>query len=198
MLEIEAPITPTPKAGWPMCQAAVGASRRSLRGSLLSAVILGGIWSSTATAEPAAAPNARPASEAIPLDIRADNLVLNQKQGTARFTGHVVARQGDFELRCGLIKARYDDEGVLQTIDAEGEVTVKGEGLKAMARQATYRHEEGVLTLTGEPRLERAGAWLTGARIRYWPEGGKVQIEQARGQFKAPPLARTLKKRASR
>lgn len=126
----------------------------------------------------------------IPLDIQADNLILDHKKGTARFDGHVVARQGDFELMCQQINARYTEGGRLAHIDAEGGVVVKGEGLLARAKRATYDHKAGVLELTGEPRLEREGAHLTGERIRYWPEGGRVEVIRARGQFKAPALSR--------
>ena len=125
-----------------------------------------------------------------PLDVQADKLTLDHAEGVARFTGHVSARQGAFELTCAEIKARYGEDGRLGDIVAEGGVTVTGEGMKAQAERATYDDKRGVLVLTGQPRLDRAGAWITGEIIRYWPRGGRVEIERARGQMKAPALAR--------
>jgi lipopolysaccharide transport protein LptA len=123
-----------------------------------------------------------------PLDIRADRLELDRKAGTARFSGAVEVQQGRLVLRCAALSASYA-EGEVVSLVAEGGVEVRGEDWVAHAEHAHYDREAGLLTLTGDPRIERATDVLRGERVLLWPDDERLVVEQARGRVNAPRLA---------
>lgn len=135
------------------------------------------LWAATALAAPTA-----------PLDIRADRMELTQKSGELRFEGHVSAQQGELTLRCARLLARYGKDGALTELRAEGDVQVTAEGLSARAQSAVYQQAAGTLILTGSPTVQRGEDRLSGATITFWPEAGRMVVEQARGTLRAPPL----------
>ncbi|MCB9548635.1 MAG: hypothetical protein H6706_22750 [Myxococcales bacterium] len=122
------------------------------------------------------------------LDIRAARLELDQATGQVRFTGEVVARQGDLELRCAVLEARYGKDGEVDGLSASGGVTVTQGELSARADAARYQRGEDRLELTGSPEVTRGKDRLSGARIVYWPGQGRVVVEQARGRIQAPRI----------
>lgn len=128
-----------------------------------------------------------PNGVAAPVDIRADRLELDQKAGTARFEGAVQVAQGKLTLRCAALDARYAD-GRVVALTATGGVTLTGEGWTAGASRAEWDRAQGRLVLTGDPRIERGGDTLRGARVVVWPDDERVVIEQARGRLTVPPL----------
>jgi lipopolysaccharide export system protein LptA len=127
------------------------------------------------------------ASAEQPLDIRADRLELDQKARTAVFEGAVQASQADLTLTCTRLIARYDAEGRVAALSAEGDVRVRSEALDAQAATARWDRESGELVLTGKPRVRRGVDRLAGDRIRYWPETGRVVVEGARGTLGSAP-----------
>lgn len=124
---------------------------------------------------------------AEPVDIRAARLELDRKAGTARFEGEVVVTQGPLTLRCAALDARYAD-GEISALTATGGVSVAGTDWTARAERATWDRREGRLELTGEPRIERGGDVLRGARVLVWPAEERLVVEQARGTLHAPTL----------
>lgn len=144
---------------------------------------------SPATKAPAAkAPAAKAPGATAPLDIRADRLELDRKAGAARFSGAVEVAQGRLVLRCAALSARYA-EGEVVSLVAEGGVEVRGEDWVARAERAHYDREAGLLTLTGDPRIERGADVLRGERVLLWPDDERLVVEQARGRVNAPRLA---------
>lgn len=142
-----------------------------------------------ATKTPAAkAPATKIAAPTAPLDIRADRLELDRKAGTARFSGAVEVAQGRLVLRCAALSASYA-EGEVVSLVAEGGVEVRGEDWVARAERANYDREAGLLTLAGDPRIERGTDVLRGERVLLWPDDERLVVEQARGRVNAPRLA---------
>lgn len=133
-----------------------------------------------------------PSPPPTPVDIRADRLELDQKAGRARFEGAVEVKQGRLTLRCATLAATYA-EGEIAALTAEGEVVLTGDDWTARAARAEWDRAAGRLVLTGEPRIERGGDTLRGARVLVWPEAQRVVIEQARGRLTAPPLTAPTK-----
>jgi lipopolysaccharide transport protein LptA len=130
----------------------------------------------------------RALAEPVPLDIRAERLDFDRKAGLARFEGDVVARQGDFELRCARLVATYAGGGEVETVTIDGGLTLTAEGFTARAEQATLDRRTGEMRLTGHPELVRGADRLEGERILFWPETGRVVVEKARGRVQLPKL----------
>lgn len=128
-------------------------------------------------------------ADRAPLDVRAERVELSHKQGVVRFEGSVVATQEDLELRCTKVTVRYREDGEIDELVAEGDVRVAAEGLRATARRAIYKRTAGILELTGDPEVQRGADRLRGARIVFWPDEGRMVIEQARGTLSAPRLS---------
>ena len=128
------------------------------------------------------------AAEKTPLEIRADRLDFDRKAGVARFEGSVEAHQADLSLRCQRLTATYDTAGELRTLVVEGGLSLTAEGLTARAERADFDQRTGEMTLTGQPELIRGADRLSGERIRFWPETGRIVIEKARGSVLLPRL----------
>ncbi|MCB9534874.1 MAG: hypothetical protein H6704_01320 [Myxococcales bacterium] len=139
-----------------------------------------------------AAPPA-PTAEA-PLDVEADRLVLDQKTGEVVFEGNVRAQQEELTLTCRRLVARYRDDGQVASLLAEGAVRVESGELGATAGRAAWSAADGTLELTGEPVVTRGADRLTGRRIVFWPEQGRVVVEAARGRLRAPRVAADLER----
>lgn len=128
------------------------------------------------------------AAPTAPLDIRADRMELTQQSGELRFEGNIVATQADFSLRCQRLLARYQKDGALASLRAEGAVRVTAEGLQASAAVATYEAKSETLVLTGDPTVKRGQDTLSGKKITFWPQAGRMVVDQARGRIQAPKL----------
>ena len=124
-----------------------------------------------------------------PLDIEAAHLEVRQDRGEARFSGGVVVRQSHFSLRCATMTARYDKQGRVDTLEAEGDVRVEAEGWSAVATRARYDRAAETLSLTGDPTLTREKDVLRGERIVFWIAEKRMVVDKVRGRIKAPRLS---------
>lgn len=137
------------------------------------------------------------AQPTTPLDLKADHLTLDPETGRAVFTGHVTARQGDLQITCDRLEARQGKAGDLEGLVAHGQVQITSKGLTARATEATFSENRGEIVLTGDPRVQRGRAWLSGRRIVYRVSDGRVTVEQARGRMDAPALQLPALQRAA-
>ena len=92
-----------------------------------------------------------------PLEIQADRIEVNQKNGHVRFEGHVRVQRGKLNLECGLVTARYQN-GKLTEMKAEKSVRVRSEEFIAQAGFAHFDQGKNLLSLHGKPRLIRGRA----------------------------------------
>jgi lipopolysaccharide export system protein LptA len=157
---------------------------------LAIALTLAGTAQAAPPRAPASAAATTRAAREAPLDIQADRMDLDQPAGKVVFEGNVRASQPGFELRCVRLRARLAAGGGLSSLVAEGPLTVSVGEYTVRAQAADYDHDGGVLTLTGDPEVRRGTDHLTGARVRVWPDTGRVVVEQARGTVRAPALGR--------
>ncbi len=139
-------------------------------------------------AAPAAVPAPVPAAAALPMEIAADRLEVDRKAGRAVFTGAVVATRGELALRCDRLVATYDPEGALETVVAEGRVSLASGRLEATAARADYRESEATIVLEGSLRVTDGKSTLTGERARILLDEERFVVEKARGRlvFAAP------------
>jgi len=122
------------------------------------------------------------------MDIRAERLELDQRTGRLRFSGEVVATQGELELRCAWLEASYDEAGGVSDLRAGGGIRLRQGSLRAEAAEALYSRSAGSLELKGQPRVQRGADQLEGERVTFWPGEGRLLVTKARGRLQAPSL----------
>ena len=67
-----------------------------------------------------------------PVQVQADQLSVNQADGTAIFTGNVVVIQGDMKLTAAEVRVEYSaDKKTIQTLHASGGVTLASDGARS-------------------------------------------------------------------
>lgn len=101
-----------------------------------------------------------------PVQVDADQLSVNQETGTATFSGNVVVMQGDMRLQAGEVTIRYSaDNRAIESLHAEGGVTLAAGTDAATAQTADYSPDTGDLILTGDVVLTQGQVALSGAKL---------------------------------
>ncbi|NNF99874.1 MAG: lipopolysaccharide transport periplasmic protein LptA [Desulfobacteraceae bacterium] len=124
---------------------------------------------------------------ALPIHITADNLSVDRTTNTAEFSGHVVAGQGDTQIKADRLKIHYvenastqntSSEEALEKIIASGNVEIKFDNRLAVTNEAVYITGEKVLILTGpETKITSGKDTISGEKITYYRQDGRVQVE---------------------
>ncbi len=143
-------------------------------------------------------------SDDEPIDIAADELVLDQEKKLATFTGNVDAVQGTLNLKSEELIIYYtqaSDENQetagdgggrtnIRQIDARGDVRLATLTETASGDWAIYDIEKGVITLGGKVTLTRGENILQGAKLIVDVETGNSRLlssksgkERVRGLF---------------
>ncbi len=101
-----------------------------------------------------------------PVQVDADQLSVNQKSGTATFSGNVVVAQGDMKLQAGAVVVVYSaDNQAIQSLHADGGVTLAAGTDAATAESADYSPDTGDLVLTGHVVLTQGQAAISGEKL---------------------------------
>ena len=87
-----------------------------------------------------------------PVEVAADNLSVNQADGSAVFTGNVVIGQGEMRLSAAEVHVDYAEGGQnrIRALRASGDVTLVSGPDAAEAQEAVYDVEAGEVTLIGD------------------------------------------------
>ena len=103
----------------------------------------------------------------LPVEVAADNLEVNQADGTAVFTGNVLVTQGEMKLSADRIQVVYatEGEGRIQTLNANGGVTLVNGAEAAEAAEAVYDIDSGNVVMTGDVMLTQGQTALSGNRL---------------------------------
>lgn len=102
----------------------------------------------------------------LPVEVSADQLAVNQADGTAEFTGNVLVGQGAMRLSAGRVKVEYtaDGTGISKLYATEG-VTLINATDAAEAREAVYTIDSGNVVMTGDVLLTQGGNALSGQKL---------------------------------
>ena len=102
----------------------------------------------------------------LPVEVSADQLAVNQADGTAVFTGNVLVGQGEMRLSAGRVKVEYtpDGGGISKLFASEG-VTLINATDAAEAREAIYTIDSGNVVMTGDVLLTQGGNALSGQKL---------------------------------
>jgi lipopolysaccharide export system protein LptA len=102
----------------------------------------------------------------LPVEVSADQLAVNQADGTAEFTGNVLVGQGQMRLSAGRVKVEYtsDGSGIARLFATEG-VTLINASDAAEAREAVYTIDTGTVVMTGDVLLTQGANALSGQKL---------------------------------
>lgn len=90
----------------------------------------------------------------LPIEVTADNLDVNQNDGTAVFTGNVMIGQGTMRLSAPEVLVIYqEDESGIEELRAKGGVTLVSGEDAAEASTADYNLETGLIYMRGNVLL---------------------------------------------
>ena len=102
----------------------------------------------------------------LPVKVDADQLSVNNADGTAIFTGNVVVAQGEMRLSAAEVKVKYAADG--KSIDqllASGGVTISNLTDAAEAREALYTIGSGIVVMTGDVLLTQGTSTIAGQKL---------------------------------
>jgi lipopolysaccharide export system protein LptA len=102
----------------------------------------------------------------LPVQVQADQLAVNNADGTAVFSGNVVVTQGKMKLAAGEVKVSYGtDKKSIESLVASGGVTVTNLGDAAEAKEALYRIDSGEIVLSGDVLLTQGPSAMAGQKL---------------------------------
>ncbi len=118
----------------------------------------------------------------LPVEITADQLSINQQDGTALFVGNVVVGQGAMRLSAGKVKVEYaaagdDVTGRISRLLASGGVTLVNGDAAAEARDAVYSIDTGTIVMTGDVILTQGTNALSSQRMVVDLKSGLAKLE---------------------
>ncbi len=112
-----------------------------------------------------------------PVEVSADQLEVNQSDGTALYTGNVVIGQGEMRLSAPRVLIFYtEDESRIDRMEASGGVTLVSGEEAAEGEQAVYSIDAGTIVMTGNVLLTQGGSALTSERMIVNLEDGTAQM----------------------
>jgi len=133
-----------------------------------------------------------------PLDISADHLELQQKQGRAIFSGKVKITQAALTMTSEAVTVFYDlekgsDKPTMQRLDARGGVVITSDSEEVTGEWGIYDIEERLITLGGSVRMVRGDSLITGSRLELDLTSGIIKMDgrndpkkRVKGQFSVP------------
>ncbi|MDD7970461.1 LptA/OstA family protein [Roseinatronobacter alkalisoli] len=100
----------------------------------------------------------------LPVEIKADNLQVNNQTGETVFTGDAVLGQGDMRLAAPQIRIIYAaaGDGSIERLEASGGVTLVTADEAAEAQSAVYEVAAGTVRMTGSVLLTQGRNVLSG------------------------------------
>ena len=101
-----------------------------------------------------------------PVQVGADQLVVNNADGSAVFTGNVEVTQGEMTLQAGEVRVKYGaDQTQIDQLIASGGVSITNLADKASSTEAVYTIASGVIVLTGNVQLAQGPSTMQGQKL---------------------------------
>ncbi|PRY66147.1 lipopolysaccharide export system protein LptA [Vreelandella songnenensis] len=117
-----------------------------------------------------------------PVEVEADRLDLDQRAGTAVYSGNVDIRQGEMQLRGERVEIQRNDAGELSLVTATGErayLRNQQQGqetpIEGWARRVIYHVAERRVELIDQAELIQGGDTFNGGRLEYFLDREVVQ-----------------------
>lgn len=101
-----------------------------------------------------------------PVEVTADNLSVDQSNGTAIFEGNVLIGQGDLRLSASKVLVVYRDQNAgIARLEASGGVTLVSGPDAAESQRANYDIDSGTIVMTGDVLLTQGPSALTSEKM---------------------------------
>lgn len=112
-----------------------------------------------------------------PVEVTADQLEVNQTDGTAIYTGDVIIIQGEMRLAAPWVLVIFSEaEGTIDRMEAKGGVTMVSATEAAEAEQAEYDVESGIVVMTGDVLLTQGDNAMVSERMVVDLNTGEAQM----------------------
>ena len=112
-----------------------------------------------------------------PVQVEADSLSVNQKDGTATFTGNVQISQGEMLLNAPRVLVVYaEDSQKITRLQASGGVTLVNGPDAAEAQSADYNIDAGTVLLTGQVLVTQGQNVMSGDKVTINLDQGTAQV----------------------
>lgn len=106
------------------------------------------------------------ADTTLPVEVNADSLVVNQKDGNAIFSGNVLVVQGEMRMTANEIRVEYSADGKgINKLFATGKVLLVSATDAAEADEAVYTIATGEVVLTGGVLLTQGKTAIAAERM---------------------------------
>jgi len=113
----------------------------------------------------------------LPVEVTAENLNVNQNDGTAVFTGNVIVGQGEMRLSAPRVLVVYqEDRSRVEKLQATGGVTLVSGEDAAEAERADYNLDTGMIEMQGQVLLVQGANALTGDRMFIDIRAGTARV----------------------
>lgn len=118
------------------------------------------------------------ATRGLPVEMRADNLRVDNNTGETVFSGNAVMGQGDMRLAASVITIIYTPGNTqrIKRLEAQGSVTLVTADEAAEADRAIYEIEAGTVTMHGDVILTQGANVLSGDTLFVNLETGQGQM----------------------
>jgi lipopolysaccharide export system protein LptA len=118
----------------------------------------------------------------LPVEISADQLTIDQGDGSATFVGNVVIGQGDMRLSAGKVRVEYaatdgDATGRISRLFASDGVTLVSGNEAAEAKEAVYTIATATIVMTGSVILTQGANALSSERMVVDLQNGVAKME---------------------
>lgn len=113
-----------------------------------------------------------------PVEVEAENLSVNQKDGTAEFTGNVQIVQGQMKLNAPRVLVEYtEDQTGVERLEATGGVTIVSGEDAAESERADYDIEGRQIIMTGAVTIVQGPNTLSSDKVTIDLEDGTARME---------------------
>lgn len=119
------------------------------------------------------------ADTSLPVEVTADQLAVNQTDGTATFSGNVLVAQGEMRLSAAEVLVEYgtEDRSQIARLHATGGVTLVSGADAAEAAEAVYTIDSGDVVMTGNVLLTQGANTITGQKLTVDLKTGTGRME---------------------
>jgi len=123
-----------------------------------------------------------------PIEIASDRLEGNDQDGSAKFSGNVVAKQGDVTIYAEELTIYYQSgkRDIEKVVALNGVRIVQGERI-ATGNKAVFFNQQGKVVLSGGPKVQQGQDFVQGDEITVFlneersvvtgKEGGRVTLQ---------------------
>jgi lipopolysaccharide export system protein LptA len=127
------------------------------------------VYATFAVSAETAKPTIRKDRSNLPITVKSNELSADNKGKIAVFSGKVIAKHGDVTIYSEKLTVNYGDKGgEIEKVVAENEVRIVQENRVGSANHAVYQSREGLITLTGNPKVIQGSDTISGKVITYY------------------------------